>query len=99
MGGEGILCIAYRWVKSGALHFCAMGRANQRPRKRKGHQAVHHDHLAKVDSAEETRLERSAVMDVMGLGNASPVTRTIVSVVGALLLIGAVVALVVLTLL
>lgn len=77
-----------------------MGRANQRPRKTKGH-AVHHEHLPKVGSAEEVeesaRMDRSAVMDVMGLGNASPATRTVVSVAGALLLVGAIVALIILT--
>ena len=87
-------------VKFRALDFCAMGRANQRPRKSKG-RPVHHEHLPKVSSGAEAedsgRLERSAVMDVMGLGNASRATRTLVSIVGVLLVMAAIAALIILT--
>ena len=75
-----------------------MGRANQKPRK-----GTDHHHMPKVgtsnDIAQEAAAERSAVMDVMGLGNASKGTRTAIAVIGTLLLICAIVSLIILTLL
>jgi hypothetical protein len=73
-----------------------MGRANSRPRRGKPR-----EHLPKVGSSdelrEEARRERAAVMDVMGLGNLSEGTRNALFVVGALILVAAIVALVILT--
>jgi hypothetical protein len=73
-----------------------MGRANARPRKGK-----HTQHLPKVGSAEELaeegRLERSAVMDVMGMGNMSAGAKQAVFWIGALVLIAAIAALVIFT--
>ena len=67
-----------------------MGRANQRPRKAK------HDHLSKVGSAPDLRTEgqreRSAVLDVMGMGNLSQTTKAILFGLGVLILVAAIVA-------
>ena len=73
-----------------------MGRANSRPRKKK-----QREHLPKVGSAdelvEEGRRDRSAIMDVMGLGNLSEGTRQAVFWIGTLLMVAAIIALVILT--
>lgn len=73
-----------------------MGRANQKPRK-----GADHHHLPKVgtsdDIAREAAAERSAVLDVMGLGTMSPTARKAVALIGTLLLIAAIVALIILT--
>jgi hypothetical protein len=78
-----------------------MGRANSRPRKRKGKgHTEHHEHLAKVGSKteleEEGRRERAAVMDVMGLGGMSQGARNVFFWVCAIVLIGGILALVIL---
>jgi hypothetical protein len=74
-----------------------MGRANQRPRKG----TAKHEHLAKVGSAPDLRTEgqreRGAVMDVMGLGNLGSTGKSVLFGIGALILIAAIVALIVLT--
>ncbi len=73
-----------------------MGRANQKPRK-----GTDHHHLAKVgtsdDIAREAAAERSAVLDVMGLGSMSSATRKAVGLIGSLMLIAAIVALIIFT--
>ena len=78
-----------------------MGRANSKARKKKGKHTVDHQHLAKVGSKPELthdgKRERGAVMDVMGLGNSGSGTRSAFFVIGALILVMAIVALVVFT--
>jgi len=73
-----------------SLYAPSVGRANSKPRKAK------HEHLAKVGSSPdlqtEGQRERSAVMDVMGLGNLSPTTKSILFVLGALILIAGIIA-------
>ncbi|MGZ4676634.1 MAG: hypothetical protein ACXVJ7_16395 [Acidimicrobiia bacterium] len=72
-----------------------MGRANSRPRKGNTRQ-----HLPKVGSAPELardgQRDRAAVMDVMGLGNLSVGARNAIFIVGALILVAAIVSLLVL---
>jgi hypothetical protein len=84
----------------GTLGFSPMGRANSKPRKKKGHHAVDHNHLAKVGSkpelAHDGKRERAAVMDVMGMGGASGGAKRAFFVIGVLILVAAIVALVVL---
>ncbi len=79
------------------MYAAPVGRANERPRKGKP------QHLAKVGSKPDLRTEgareRSAVMDVMGLGNLNPTARSILFGLGTLILVAAIVALVILTLL
>lgn len=76
-----------------------MGRANSRPRK--GKRSGGGQHLPKVGTAdearEETRLERSAVMDVMGMGNMSAGTKQAIFWIGTVIMIAAIVALVIFT--
>ncbi len=71
-----------------------MGRANERPRKGKKPQ-----HLAKVGSTDDLRTEgareRSAVMDVMGLGNLNAGVRSVLFAIGVLILVAAIVAFVI----
>ena len=73
-----------------SLYAPCVGRANSKPRKAK------HEHLSKVGSAPdlqtEGQRERSAVMDVMGLGNLSATTKSILFVLGALILIAGIIA-------
>ena len=73
-----------------SLYARSVGRANSKPRKAK------HEHLTKVGSAPdlqtEGQRERSAVMDVMGLGNLSPTTKSFLFVLGALILIAGIFA-------
>jgi hypothetical protein len=70
-----------------------VGSKGKKPRK-----PSHSQHLPKVGSAaEQSRLqhdERSAVADVMGFGSASSGTKTVVFVLGACVLVGAIVALI-----
>ncbi len=77
-----------------------MGRANSKPRKKKGGKSASHQHLAKVGSAPELehdgRRERAAVMDVMGMGNRSTGARNVWFGVLALVLVAAIVALLIL---
>ena len=77
-----------------------MGRANSKPRKKKHHHAVDHEHLPKVGSKPELthdgKRERAAVMDVMGMGNLSAGARRAFFVVGVLILVAAIVGLVIL---
>ena len=79
----------------------AMGRANSKTRKKKGKHTVDHQHLAKVGSkpelAHDGKRERGAVMDVMGMGNAGSGARSVFFVIGALVLVAAIVALVAFT--
>ncbi len=81
-----------------AVVFSPMGRANSKPRKGKAHH-----HLPKVGTAPELehdgQRERAAIMDVMGLGNASGTTKTILFWLGVLVLVAAIAALVILTVL
>jgi hypothetical protein len=83
----------------GALGFCAMGRANSRPRKTK--RGGGGQHLPKVGSAdelaEEGRRDRSAVMDVMGMGNMSAGAKQAIFWIGTVLMVAAIVALVIFT--
>ena len=76
-----------------------MGRANSKSRKKKGHHAVDHNHLAKVGTkpelAHDGKRERAAVMDVMGMGNAGGGAKRMFFVIGVLILVAAIVALVV----
>ena len=76
-----------------------MGRANSKSRKKKGHHAVDHNHLAKVGSkpelAHDGKRERAAVMDVMGMGGSSGGAKRIFFVIGVVILVAAILALVV----
>jgi hypothetical protein len=77
-----------------------MGRANSKSRKNKhGHHPVDHQHLPKVGSkpelAHDGTRERSAVMDVMGMGNVSGGAKRVFFVIGVLILVAAILALVV----
>lgn len=73
-----------------------MGSKGSKPRKPK-----HSQHLPKAGTAPDTeRLlheEHQAVMDTMGLGGAPKAVKTVVWVIGALLLIGAVLGFIALT--
>ena len=73
-----------------SLYAQPVGRANQRPRKQQ------HEHLTKVGSAPDLRTEgerdRSAVLDVMGLGNLSPRTKSVLFGFGVLILVIGIVA-------
>lgn len=73
----------------------AMGRANQKPRKGKP------QHLPKVGSkpglARDGRRDRSAVLDVMGLGNLSSGTKSVIFTGGVILMVVAILALVIWT--
>ena len=79
-----------------SLYATPVGRANSKPRKGT------HEHLAKVGSAPdlqtEGQRERSAVMDVMGLGNLGPTAKSVLFGLAALVLIVAIVALIIFTL-
>jgi hypothetical protein len=76
-----------------------MGRANSRPRKGKGSGGG--QHLPKVGSAEELaeegRMDRSAIMDVMGMGNMSAGVKQAVFWIGTVIMVAAIVALVIFT--
>jgi hypothetical protein len=76
-----------------------MGRANSKSRKKKKHRTVDHNHMAKVGSkpelAHDGKRERSAVMDVMGMGNSSGGAKRAFFVIGVLILVFAILALVV----
>ena len=67
---------------------------------KKRRQGGSRQHLDKVGqhshdaAAHEQARERSAVMDVMGMGDAGTGARTVVWVIGALLLVAAIVALI-----
>ena len=78
------------------LACAAMGSKGSKARK-----PQHSQHLPKVgtkaDNDREQRGERKAVMDQMGLGNASKGTKTAFTVVIALLVIGAILGLLLLT--
>lgn len=73
-----------------------MGSKGKKPRK-----PSHSQHLPKAGTrTDEQRLmheEHQAILDTMGLGGAGRGTRGVVWVVGAILLIGAIVGLVILT--
>jgi hypothetical protein len=77
-----------------------MGRANSKPRKKKGGKTANHQHMAKVGSAEELKhdgsRERSAVMDVMGMGDRSSGTRNVWFAILAVVMVAAIVGLVIL---
>lgn len=72
-----------------------MGSKGKKPRK-----PQHSQHLPKVGSKTETQRlmhdEHSAMADTMGLGNAGKGTRTAIYVIGAILLVCAILALLVL---
>jgi hypothetical protein len=76
-----------------------MGSSGMKKRRKGGGSSGNHpQHLAKVgttrESAEhEQALERSAIADTMGLGNAPAWLKTGCLIIGALILIGAVIAL------
>ena len=76
-----------------------MGRANSKTRKKKGKSTANHQHLPKVGSkpelARDGKRERSAVMDVMGMGNASGGLKRAALVVGVLIMVAAIIALLV----
>jgi len=78
-----------------------MGRANSRPRKSKKNRGGQSTHLPKVGSAdelaEEGRRDRSAVMDVMGLGNLSAPVKRLVFWLSTVVFAAAIVALVIFT--
>jgi len=79
-----------------------MGRANSKPRKKKGNRSPQHpQHLAKVgskpDLRDEGQRERSAVMDVMGMGNMSSCTKQAVFWIGTVIMVAAILAIVILT--
>lgn len=73
----------------------AMGRANQKPRKGS------HQHLTKVGSkpelAHDGQRERSAILDVMGLGNLSSGAKSVIFTGGVILMVLAILALVIWT--
>lgn len=77
-----------------------MGRANSKPRKKKGGKTANHQHMAKVGSAPELKhdgqRERAAVMDVMGMGNRSTGSRNVWFAILAVVLVAAIVGLVIL---
>lgn len=70
---------------------------------KKSRKGGHRQHLDKVGqhshsaAAQEQARERSAVMDVMGMGGSGSVSRVIVWVIGAILLVCAIAALLALT--
>jgi hypothetical protein len=72
-----------------------VGSKGKKPRK-----PQHSQHLPKVGSTTETKRlmheEHSAMADTMGIGNTGKGTRTVVYVIGAILLICAILALLVL---
>ncbi len=72
-----------------------MGRANQKPRKGKP------QHLPKVGSkpelARDGQRDRSAVLDVMGLGNLSGGTKSVIFTLSVILMVVAIIALVIWT--
>jgi hypothetical protein len=76
-----------------------MGRANSKPRKKKGGKSAKPRHLAKVGSAPGLKAdgsrERAAVMDVMGMGNRSTGARNVWFGILALVMVAAIVALVI----
>ncbi|MEI8000504.1 MAG: hypothetical protein WCI50_04055 [Actinomycetes bacterium] len=70
-------------------------------KSRKGGSRQHLDkvgHNTHADAVHEQQLERSAVLDVMGLGNLSGTTKAIAFGIFALITVGAIVALLVLLL-
>ena len=77
-----------------------MGSKGQKPRKRKGGQQQHPQHLAKVGSKTETeRLmheEHQAMFDTMGVGGMSAGVKAAIAVIGIVLLACAILALIVL---
>jgi hypothetical protein len=81
-------------LPSGSLS--PVGSKGQKPRK-----SSHSQHLPKAGTRPDNELlmheEHEAILDTMGLGGAGKGTKTLVWVVGALLLIGAIVGLVILT--
>jgi len=74
----------------------AVGSKGKKPRK-----PSHSQHLPKAGTKTDTQHlmheEHQAMLDTMGLGGAGKGTRGVVWVVGALLLVGAIVGLVILT--
>jgi len=76
-----------------------MGRANQRPRKTKKKAKKKPQHLNKVGTATDVRTEgrreRGAMMDVMGLGNRGAGTRSVLFIIGVLIMVAAILALLV----
>lgn len=77
-----------------------MGSSGMKKRRKGGGKSGNHpQHLAKVgtshDAAEhEQALERSAIADTMGLGNTPPWLRWGCLVIGAIILVGAVISLI-----
>jgi len=77
-----------------------MGRANSKSRKKKGHRSVDHNHLAKVGTkpelAHDGKRERSAVMDVMGMGGSGGGAKRTFFVIGVVILVAAIIGLLIL---
>jgi hypothetical protein len=98
VGGLGRLWVARRHVKPGRgeLASPSVGSKGSKPRK-----PTHSQHLPKAGTkTDEQRLmheEHQAIMDTMGMGGAGKGSRTIIWVVGALLLVGALAGLIILT--
>lgn len=68
-------------------------------KSRKGGQRQHLDkvgHNTHADAVHEQQLERSAVLDVMGLGNLSPAAKTVIMVVFGIIAVCAIIGLLVL---
>ena len=98
MGGLGRLCVARSHVKPGRRQVASpsVGSKGSKPRK-----PTHSQHLpkagTKVDNQRLMHEEHQAIMDTMGMGGAGRGSRSVVWVVGVLLLIGAIAGLIVLT--
>ena len=98
MGGLDRLCSAQSHVKPWWTRVASpsVGSKGSKPRK-----PSHSQHLPKAGTRTDTQRlmheEHQAVMDTMGLGGAGKGGRAIVWVVGAVLLIGALAGLIVLT--
>ena len=78
-----------------------MGSNKSKPRKKKGGQQHHPQHLPKVGSSTENeRLlheEQHAVMEQMGMGHAGTGAKTLVTIVIVVLVVGALLGLTLLT--
>jgi hypothetical protein len=78
-----------------------MGSSTSKPRKKKKSAPNHPQHLPKVGSATENQRllheEQHAVLDQMGLGRSGSGTRTLVTVVIVVLVVGALLGLTLLT--
>jgi hypothetical protein len=77
-----------------------MGSNKSKPRKKKGGQS-HPQHLPKVGSAAENQRllheEQHAVMDQMGFGRAGTGTKTLITVIVVVMVVGALLGLTLLT--